>query len=124
MNVALLTGNLGRDPEIRYTQNGKAVANFSVATKEYGNKTEWHNVVVWEKTAERCAEYLNKGSKVAVIGRLQTRSWEKDSHTFYKTEIVATNVEFLSPKEEAVPENYRKAEQPKVSGGENDNIPF
>ena len=106
MNKAMLIGNLGKDPELRYTQNQTAVASFSVATAErqkkgetWENVTEWHNVVTWGKTAENCAKYLAKGKKVFVEGKIQTRSWEdKDGNKRYTTEIVAQNVQFLDSK--------------------------
>jgi single-strand DNA-binding protein len=104
VNKVILIGNLGRDPELRYTQGGAAVANFTVATNEKwrdkdGNnqeRTEWHRVVVWGRTAENCAQYLHKGSSVYVEGRLQTREWEdKDGNKRNTTEINALNVQFL-----------------------------
>jgi len=104
MNLAVITGNLGRDPELRYAPSGSAVASISVATNErWTNKdgekqehTEWHRVVCWEKLAENVAEYLHKGSKVLVKGRLRTRSWEDSNGVQrYVTEIIANNVEFL-----------------------------
>ena len=102
MNKVILVGNLGQDPELKYTNSGKSVCNFSVATEEFYNgekKTEWHRIVAWGKTGERCAEYLAKGSKVAIDGKLTTRSWEQNGEKKYMTEIVAFNVEFLSPKQ-------------------------
>lgn len=103
VNKVILIGNLGADPELRYTSSGKAVADLRIATSEsYGRgadreeKTEWHRVVVWERTAENCAEYLSKGRKVYVEGRIQTRSWDdKDGNRRYTTEIVARDVQFL-----------------------------
>lgn len=102
MNNVTLVGNLGADPELRETGSGKSVTSFRIATSEYGDKTEWHSIVVWGNQAESCAQYLSKGSKVAVNGRLQTRQWEdKDGNTRYTTEIVANNVEFLSSKSDS-----------------------
>lgn len=104
INKAIIVGNLGQDPEVRYTQEGVAVANFSVATseawidKQSGEKreqTDWHKIVVWRKLAENCGEYLKKGRQVYVEGKLQTRPWEKDGQTFYTTEIKADVVQFL-----------------------------
>jgi single-strand DNA-binding protein len=84
MNKVILIGNLGRDPEIRYTANGTAVANFSIATTERyvkdgekQDKTEWHSLVAWNRTAEIVGEYLHKGSKIAIEGKLQTRAWRR-----------------------------------------------
>lgn len=98
LNKVMIIGRLGRDPEVRYTQGGKAVANFSVAT-DHGSrdnkKTEWHRIVVWDKLAELCGQYLTKGRQVYVEGRLQTRDWEKDGVKRSSTEIVAHTVTFL-----------------------------
>jgi single-strand DNA-binding protein len=104
VNKVILVGNLGRDPELRYTQGGQAVANFSVATSEnFSNRegqrqerTEWHRIVVWGKTAENCAQYLSKGRSVYIEGRLQTREWEdREGQKQRTTEIVAQTVQFL-----------------------------
>ena len=104
VNKAILLGNLGKDPEVRYTQSGSAVANFSLATTErrkqgdqWVDHTEWHNIVVFGKTAENCSQYLQRGSQVYIEGRIQTRKWEdKDGNTRYMTEVVANDVQFLS----------------------------
>jgi single-strand DNA-binding protein len=100
MNRVLLTGRLTRDPELRTTAGGKAVAQFSVASHEFvGGKErpEFHNVVTWDRLAETCGRYLGKGQLVAVEGRLQTRSWDDDAgKRHWKTEIVAASVEMLS----------------------------
>jgi single-strand DNA-binding protein len=104
VNKVILIGRLGRDPELRYTQGGQAVANFTLATNErFANKsgeqqerTEWHRIVAWGKTGELCAQYLSKGRNVYVEGRLQTREWEdKEGQKRTTTEIVAQNVTFL-----------------------------
>ncbi|SFH94278.1 single-strand binding protein [Tindallia magadiensis] len=99
MNTVILIGNLARDPELRYTANGKAVANLTVAVNRgYGknNEADFIRVVVWEKQAENCANYLAKGRKVAVQGRLQVSSYEaKDGSTRYNTDVVANLIEFL-----------------------------
>jgi single-strand DNA-binding protein len=101
VNKVILIGNLGRDPEVRYTPSGQAVANFTVATNEAwtdkaGQKqerTEWHRVVVWGKAAENCGEYLSKGRQVYVEGRLQTREWtNKEGAKQFTTEVVANPV--------------------------------
>ena len=101
MNRVLLTGRLTRDPELRSTSSGKHVTSFSIATNEYlGNgkeRSEYHNVVTWDKLAETCGRYLGKGQQVAIEGRLQTRSWDDDqSRRHWKTEVVAIAVEMLS----------------------------
>jgi single-strand DNA-binding protein len=108
INKVILVGRLGRDPEIRYTPDGTAVANFSIATsdewkdKNTGEKrerTEWHRIVAWRRLGEICGEYLSKGRQVYVEGKLQTRSWEQDGVTRYTTEIVATDVQFLGGRD-------------------------
>jgi len=104
VNKAIIVGNLGRDPELRYTQGGSAVCQLNVATtRAYTNKnndrveeTEWHRIVVWGKSAEHCNNYLAKGRQVYVEGRIQTRSYEdKEGIKRYSTEIVADTVQFL-----------------------------
>jgi single-strand DNA-binding protein len=109
VNKVILVGNLGRDPELRYTQSGQAVANFTLATTDrFGGKdggerqerTEWHRIVAWARTAELCAQYLSKGRSVYIEGRLQTREWEdKDGQKRRTTEIVAQTVQFLGGRE-------------------------
>ena len=110
VNKAIILGNLGRDPEVRYTPDGKAVTNFSVATTEKwrdrdGNsqeRTEWHRVVVFDRLGEVCGEYLSKGSSVYVEGYLRTRSWEdREGNKRYTTEIVGRTVQFLSARGES-----------------------
>ena len=104
VNKVILVGNLGRDPELRYTQSGQAVATFSIATtdrwrdKEGANqeRTEWHRIVVWGKSAENCAQYLQKGRSAYIEGRLQTNDWEdKEGNKRTTTEIIAQSVQFL-----------------------------
>ena len=104
INKAILIGNLGRDPELRYTQSGQAVVNFSIATTETWNdkngerqeRTEWHRIVAWGKTGELCAQYLSKGRTVYIEGRIQTREWEdREGNKRTTTEINAQNVTFL-----------------------------
>ncbi len=104
INKVILIGRLGRDPEVRRTTSGVAVANFSVATSERwvdknsGEKheiTEWHKVVVWRKLAELCEKYLSKGRQVYIEGKMQTRSWDDKGITRYQTEVVANQLQFL-----------------------------
>ncbi|MFV1977968.1 MAG: single-stranded DNA-binding protein [Myxococcota bacterium] len=104
VNKVILVGNLGRDPELRYIPSGQAVANFTLATndrwrdKEGNNqeRTEWHRIVVWGKSAENCAQYLQKGRSVYIEGRLQTLEWEdKDGNKRQTTETIAQTVQFL-----------------------------
>jgi single-strand DNA-binding protein len=107
VNKVILIGRLGKDPEVRNLDNGAVVANFSIATSESykdrttGEKkeiTEWHNIVLWRGLAEISQKYLRKGDMVYIEGKLRTRSWEKDGVTRYTTEIVADNMNMLSPK--------------------------
>lgn len=107
LNRIVLIGRLTKDPELRYTQSGKAVCAFTLAVdRPYvgadGNKeTDFINIVVWNKTAENCAQYLGKGKLAAVDGRLQIRSYDgQDGQRRYVTEVIADNVRFLSPKSE------------------------
>ena len=105
VNRVILLGNLGQDPELRYTPSGVPVCNFNLATSETftdrdGNKqtsTEWHRVVVWNKQAENCSKFLAKGRTVYVEGRLQTRSWDDKTtgQKRYMTDVVAQNVQFM-----------------------------
>ncbi len=104
VNKVILIGNLGKDPEVRFTPNGQAIAKFPIATSEkwrdqqgqMQERTEWHNVVVWGKQAETCGQYLAKGRQVFVEGRIQTRNYDdKDGNKRYITEIVARDVRFL-----------------------------
>ena len=107
INKVILIGNLGRDPETRYTQSGSPVANLRIATSEgwrdrqtneMQERTEWHSVVCFARLAEVAGEYLRKGSKVYIEGRLQTSSWEQDGQTRYKTEIVARDLQMLDSR--------------------------
>lgn len=109
VNKAILVGNLGRDPELRQTPNGQSVVNFTLATSENWTdksgerqeRTEWHRIVVWGRTAEMCNQYLSKGRTVYVEGRIQTREWEdKDGNKRYTTEINAQTVQFIGPRQD------------------------
>jgi single-strand DNA-binding protein len=104
VNKVILVGNLGKDPELRYTASGTAVANFSLATTERykdrdGNsqeKTEWHNIVVWRQLAEICGKYLTKGKQIYIEGKIQTRSYDdRDGNKRYITEIVVDQMQML-----------------------------
>jgi single-strand DNA-binding protein len=110
VNKVILIGNLGADPEVRFTPSGQAVANFRIATSENwtdknGQKqerTEWHRIVVWGKMGELCGEYLAKGRQCYVEGRLQTREWmDKENKKNYTTEVVASSVTFLGSRDGA-----------------------
>ncbi|MCW5849248.1 MAG: single-stranded DNA-binding protein [Anaerolineae bacterium] len=113
LNKVMIIGNLGRDPEMRYTPSGKPVTSFSVATSrswtttdgERREATEWFNVVAWRDLAEICNQYLSKGSKVYIEGRLQTRSWESpDGQKHFRTEIVADEMIVLDHRRESYSE--------------------
>ncbi len=143
INKAILIGNLGADPEIRYTQSGTQVATFNVATTErrkgqdgqVQESTEWHRIVAWQRLAEICGEYLHKGSRVYIEGKIQTRKWQDQSgNDRYTTEIVAREMKMLSPRggdggsagssfgggrEEAFPEPPAG-----FMGGTGDDVPF
>ena len=111
VNKVILIGNVGSDPELKYTTSGAGVTNFSVATNETWmdkntnerqERTEWHRIVAWGRLAEICNQYLKKGSKVYIEGRLQTRSWEgQDGQKRYTTEIVAGEMQMLDSREDA-----------------------
>ena len=132
VNKVILIGNLGKDPEVRYLDNGVAVANFSLATTEnYKNKegervsqTEWHNIVLWRGLAEVAEKWLKKGSSVYVEGKIRTRKWEdKDGNTRYNTEILADNMTMLGSKstsESAAPTT--SGQQPAADTA--DDLPF
>jgi single-strand DNA-binding protein len=107
INKAILIGNLGADPEIRYTQSGTQVATFNIATTErwkgqdgqMQESTEWHRIVAWNRLAEICGEYLNKGSRVYIEGKIQTRKWQdQNGNDKYTTEIVAREMKMLTPR--------------------------
>ena len=104
LNKVMIIGNLGADPEMRYTANGNAVTTFNVATSrrftdssgERREETEWFRIVTWSRLAETCAQYLTKGRQVYVEGRMQTRSWETpEGEKRYRTELIANEVKFL-----------------------------
>ncbi len=109
INKVILVGNLGSDPEVRYMPNGNAVANVSLATSEswkdktsgeQQEKTEWHRVVFFNRLAEIVEQYVKKGSKIYIEGKLQTRSWEQDGVKRYSTEIVANEMQMLDSRGE------------------------
>lgn len=109
VNKVIAIGHLGKDPEVRYTPSGQAVANFNIAVSESWNdkqgqrqeRTEWIRIVVWGKTAELCGEYLAKGRQVYLEGKLQTREWnDRDGNKKWTTEVVANTVQFLGSRGE------------------------
>lgn len=141
INKAILIGNLGADPEIRYTQSGTQVANFNVATTErwkgqdgqMQESTEWHRIVAFARLAEICGEYLNKGSKVYIEGRIQTRKWQdQNGNDKYTTEILAREMKMLTPRGTGSGDNFGGGnagqdsfpEPPPGYGGTGDDVPF
>lgn len=137
LNKVMIIGNVGRDPEMRYTPNGAPVTSFSVAVNYRRNgpdgqpqdATEWFNVVTWNKLAETCSQYLSKGRSVFVEGRLQTRSWDgQDGQKHYRTEVIAQDVRFLDSGAARQPATGRPAAAGAEEGLggdlEPDDIPF
>lgn len=132
LNRAQILGHIGQDPSISYLGDGKPVAKFTVATSEKWKdgdgetqeRTDWHNVICWSKLAEICGQYLHKGSKVYIEGRLQTRSWEDKAtgQKKYMTEIVASNVIMLSPKQGGGESEAQI--QGSAAAGDDDPLPF
>jgi single-strand DNA-binding protein len=149
LNKVMLIGRLGKDPDVKYTQSGLAIVNFTLATNEdwpdkstgeRKERTEWHNIVVFGKLGEICGKYLSKGKQVYIEGRIQTRSWEQEGTTRYKTEIVVNDMRMLDSKapggdsvrSEPAQENYyenpssseSQASYSPPSGVSDDDIPF
>lgn len=144
VNKAILIGNLGRDPELKYTPDGTAICTFAIATSRTWNdkdgnrqeKTDWHNIKLFRRQAEVANEYLKKGRPVYIEGRIETRSWEQDGQKRYMTEIIAEKMQFLgsrrdegeagqagAPSGDAPPQSSSPAD----SGGEIDSgedLPF
>ncbi|MCZ6712083.1 MAG: single-stranded DNA-binding protein [Gammaproteobacteria bacterium] len=120
INKVILIGNLGRDPETRYSQGGNAVTNFSVATTEnwrdrqsgeQQERTEWHNIVCFARLAEIAGEYLRKGSKVYIEGSLRTSSWEQDGQKKYRTEVMARDLQMLDSRGGGAPSGFESASE-------------
>ena len=120
LNKVILLGNVGKDPEIRTTQGGMTVASFSLATAErakdqqgnWTDKTEWHNLVAFQRTAEIIRDYVKKGSKLYIEGRIQTRSWDdKDGQKKYRTEIIVNDLVLLSGRGEGESGGYSRSSQ-------------
>jgi len=141
VNKVILVGNVGRDPELRYTQGGQPVASFSIATNErfkdkdgnWKDRTEWHRIVAWARLAEICGEYLRKGSQVYVEGRIQTRDWEdKEGNKRQTTEIVALSMQMLGRRGGDAGASMGEESQarggsddlPSQPSGADDEIPF
>jgi len=131
VNKVILIGNLGADPELRYTASGTAVAKFRIATTEFYNdkqgnrqeRTDWHRIVAWGKLAEICGQYLSKGKQVYIEGRIRNDSWEQDGVKRYSYEIWAENMQMLGgargPERE-----YEAPFSPPEGGVPDDDIPF
>jgi single-strand DNA-binding protein len=132
LNKVMIIGNLGADPEMRYTADGKALTSFRVAASRNYNgpdgerreETEWFSVVTWQKLAEQCSQFLQKGRRVYVEGRLQTRSWDgQDGQRKYRTEVVAEKVLFLD-RAGAMPYGDEHDSPPPMPEVEPEDIPF
>ncbi len=140
INKVILVGNLGQDPEVKYTAGGAAVTTLSLATSESWKdkdtgtdqeKTEWHRVVLWRRLAEIAGEYLKKGSKVYIEGQLQTRKWEQDGQTRYTTEVIGRDMQFLDSRGSTSENSSYENSNPDMasqdlpdSGITDDDIPF
>jgi single-strand DNA-binding protein len=138
VNKVILVGNVGKDPEVKYTPSGTALAKFTIATNErfkdnsgeWRDRTEWHNVLAWERLAEIVGEHVRKGSKIYIEGRLQTSSWEdrQSGEKKYRTEIVARDLVLLGshdgPEPEAEDPNRERETVHAASGEITDDIPF
>ena len=134
VNKVMLIGNLGKDPELRKTQNGTSVANFSIAITEYykdkdGNKqtsTEWVNIEVWGRTAEFVGKYARKGSQVFVDGKIKTKQWKKDNgDTMYQTVINAQSIDLLGSKPSGNNQQQQKNVEPASAMiPQEDDLPF
>ncbi len=137
VNKVILIGNLGKDPEVRHLENGRAVANFSLATSEtYKNKqgervtnTEWHNIVLWTPLAEIAEKFLKKGGQVYIEGKLTTRSWDdQEGNKRYTTEVVGNNITLLGSKPDGAgaPAQSAAAASPvsTIPADDADDLPF
>lgn len=135
MNKVILIGNVGQDPEIKTIPSGSQVCRISLATTErykdktsgeWKDSTEWHNVVLWDFLAERASKYIKKGSKVCVEGKNQTRSYEKDGITHYRTEVLCRDLILLDPKQGGSSDSFgeKPVAEDVVSSPDDDDIPF
>ena len=135
MNKVILVGNLTRDPELSETPSGATVCRFSIAvSRDYASsdgtrETDFFNITTWSKTAEICGKYLKKGNKVAIVGRLQNRSYEdKDGVKRYVTDVIANEVEFLTPKsaqaDDDEPVMTSRRERPQLEAIDDNQLPF
>lgn len=140
VNKVILVGNVGKDPEVKYTPSGVALAKFSLATNErykdksgeWQDRTEWHNILAWERLAEIVGEYVHKGAKLYVEGRLQTSSWEdrQSGDKKYRTEIVARDIVLMGSREAGAETERESADEERepvhAGAGEimDEDIPF
>lgn len=124
MNKILLIGNLTKDPELSQTNNGIAYCKMSIAVnRDFANangerQADFFNIMTWRGLAENCKKYLSKGKKIAVSGRVETRTYEQDGVKKYMTEVIADDIEFLSPK------SAEQAETPQADIVDDDDLPF
>ena len=136
MNIVTLLGNIGKDPETRYTQNGMAVTNFSLATNEVvkgEKKTQWHRCVAFDKTAELIGQYVRKGSTLGVEGKISYGSYEKEGVTHYTTDIIVNRIHFTGkpeqPQQSQQSQQHQTVQHAKQNMGgqvvdDSDDIPF
>lgn len=133
INHVTLLGNIGKDPELKYTPQGTAVARISLATNErfkdkageWQDRTEWHVVILWARLAELAKEYLKKGSKIAIEGSLRTKSWDKDGVKHYMTQVIASDLIMLDARAKADQAKADQKPEPVAAGPITDeDIPF
>jgi len=144
VNKAILVGNVGKDPEVRYLDSGVAVATITLATTDRGytlangtqvpERTEWHNIIAWRGLAEIAEKYIKKGSQLYVEGKITTRKWEKDGVTRYSTEIIADSIELLGRRPEnshsetsttaTAPKTVNTSAETPDASGNSDDLPF
>jgi single-strand DNA-binding protein len=127
MNKVVLMGRLGKDVEVAHTQNGATYAKFSLATKHPWNKeeTHWHNIICWNKTAELAGNYLSKGDQVLIEGFINYNKWDDNGKTRIYTDIVATNIEFISGgSNQNQNQGYKNPTPPPAPGYDPDDVPF
>lgn len=132
LNKVMLIGRLGQDPELRYTPGGAPVANFSLATNsvwkakdgQTHERTEWHNIIAWNRTAEIANEYLKKGSRIWLEGELRTRTWDdRNGAKHYTTEVYVDKIEFLESKDSGSDSGYKQSAPPPPSSYSDSDFP-